>query len=159
MDVLLQQLSGLFLRAIPTVVFFLLLCMAYWLVVHRPLTAVLAQRHALTEGAMEKARADIADAEARTQEYEQRLRDAKMSLYKAQEARRRQLLDWKATALAEARTAAESHVQAARDSLRQDVERAKASLQAEAESLAAEIIRTVLRPARSAQAPVGGGVP
>ena len=158
MDVLLQQLAGLFLRAVPTMVFFLLLCMAYWLVVHRPLTAVLEQRHALTEGAMERARADIAAAEARTQEYEQRLRDARTAVFKAQEARRRQLLESKASALAEARAAAEAHVQAARESIRQDVERAKASLQAEAESLAAEIIRTVLRPARSAQAPVGGGV-
>jgi len=158
MDALLQQLAGLFLRAVPTMVLFLLLCLAYWLIVHRRLSAVLSQRHELTEGAMEKARADIAAAEARTKEYEERLRDAKMSVYKAQETRRRQLLDAKSSALAEARAATESQVQAARESIRQDAERAKATLQAEAETLAAQIIRTVLRPARSAQAPVGGGV-
>ena len=158
MDELIQQLAGLFLRAVPTMVLFLLTCVGYWLIVHRRLTAVLHQRHELTEGAMEKARADIAAAEARTQEYEQRLRDARTTVFKAQEARRRQLLEAKAAALAEARAAAEAHVEAAREAIRQDAEGAKATLQSEAETLATEIIHTVLRPARSAGAPVGGGV-
>ena len=159
MDELLQQLTRLFLRAVPTMVLFLLLCVAYWLIVHRRLAAVLVQRRELTEGAMERARADIAAAESRTAEYEQRLREARMSVFKSQEMRRRQLLEGKSAALAEARAAAEKHVHAARESIRGDAEKAKAALQSEAQNLAAEIIRTVLRPARATETPVGGGIP
>ena len=47
--------------------------------VHNPLRQVLAKRHALTEGAVEQARKEIANAEARTAEYEQKLREARAS--------------------------------------------------------------------------------
>ena len=66
----------------------MLLFVIYTVVVHKPLVKVLAERHSRTEGAVEKARADIAQAEARTAEYEQRLREARMAIFKSQEARR-----------------------------------------------------------------------
>ena len=75
----------------------------YTAVVHKPLTKVLAERHSRTEGAIEKARADIAQAEARTADYEQRLREARMTVFKSQEARRQQALQARAAAVAEAR--------------------------------------------------------
>ena len=159
MDEILRQLGELLLAAIPTVVVFVLLFFAYKLIVHRPLVAVLDERRARTEGAVEKANADIAAAEARTAEYEQRLRDARLSIFRKQEARRQQLLQARATAAAEARTAAEARVQAARVSLDQDVEQAKVTLQAQGETLASQIIRSVLKPAVAAGIPVPGGRP
>ena len=78
MDETLRQVGELLLGSIPTVVFMVLLYGIYNAVVHKPLVKVLAQRRAKTEGAIEKARADIAAAEARsTAEYEQRLREAR----------------------------------------------------------------------------------
>jgi F-type H+-transporting ATPase subunit b len=157
MEDILRQLGELLLAAIPTVVVFVVLFFAYKLVVHKPLVAVLEERRARTEGAVEKANADIATAEARTAEYEQRLRDARLSIFKKQEARRQQLLQARAAAVAEARAAAQARVKAERASLEQDVERAKVTLQAESETLASQIIRTVLKPALAAGSPMAGG--
>jgi len=159
MDEILRQLGELLLAAIPTVVVFVLLFLAYKLIVHRPLVAVLDERRARTEGAVEKATADIAAAEARTAEYEQRLRDARLAIFKKQEARRQQLLQTRAAAGAEARTAADARVKTARASLEQDVEGAKVTLAAESEALATQIIRTVLKPAMGGESPMVGGRP
>src|SRR5205807_4083602 len=88
MDETFRQIGGLLLGSIPTVIFFLLLYGLYTVLVHKPLSRVLSERRARTQGAIEKARADVAAAEARTTEYEQKLRDARVALFKAQEARR-----------------------------------------------------------------------
>jgi F-type H+-transporting ATPase subunit b len=157
MDEILRQLGELLLAAIPTVVVFVLLFFSYKLIVHKPLVAVLEERRARTQGAVEKANADIAAAEARTAEYEQRLREARLSIFKELEARRQQWLQARAAAVTGARAAAEGRVKAARASLEQDVAQAKATLQAESETLASQIIRTVLKPALAAESPVAGG--
>ncbi len=157
MDEILRQLGELLLAAIPTVVVFLILFFAYKLIVHKPLVAVLDERRARTQGAVEKANADIAAAEARTAEYEQRLRDARLSIFKKLEARRQQWLQARTAAVAEARAAAETRVKAARAALEQDVEQAKVTLQSESETLANQIIRTVLKPALAAGSPMAGG--
>jgi len=157
MDEILRQLGELLLAAIPTVVVFVILFFAYKMIVHKPLVAVLDERRARTQGAVEKANADIAAAEARTAEYEQRLREARLSIFKKLEARRQQWLQARTAAVAEARAAAETRVKAARTSLDQDVEQAKVALQAESETLASQIIRTVLKPALAAGGPVAGG--
>jgi hypothetical protein len=90
MEQTLRQLGELLLGAVPTVILLATLYILYTFIVHRPLTAVLAERRSRTQGAMEKARADIAAAEARTAEYEQRLREARQKIFKNQEARRQQ---------------------------------------------------------------------
>jgi F-type H+-transporting ATPase subunit b len=116
---------------------------------------VLAERRARTQGAIEKARADVAAAEARTSEYEQKLRDARVALFKAQEARRAKASQLRAQAVADARYKAQSQIEAARAEIEQDKVAAKQTLEGEAGRLATEIIRTVLEPAMS-QAPAGG---
>ena len=147
MDETLKQLGGLLLGAIPTVIFVTLLYGLYSVLVHRPLTRVLAERRAKTEGAVEKARADIAAAEARTLEYEQRLREARVAVFKAQEARRQQAIQTRTNAVTDARAKAHKQVEDARAAIQKDQEVAKAGLQADAGKLVNEIIRVVLRPA------------
>ena len=65
MDQILKQLGELLLGAIPTVVLLLIALRLVSLAGACPLQRVLAERHARTEGAVQKARADIAAAEAR----------------------------------------------------------------------------------------------
>jgi F-type H+-transporting ATPase subunit b len=154
MEETLRQLGELLLGSIPTIIFMLLLWGAYSVLVHRPLTKVLAERRSKTEGAVEKARADIAAAEARTAEYEQRLREARLAIFKQQEARRQQALQARARAVAEARSRAHAQVEQARTALEEDKVAAQENLQVESGRLASEIIRVVLQPA-GAQA--GGG--
>jgi len=146
MDETLRQLGGLLLGSIPTVIMLLLLYAAYTVIVHKPLRRVLAERRAKTEGAVEKARADMAAAEARTAEYEQRLREARMAVFKSQEARRQAALQARGAAVAEARRRAQEQVEQARQAMDQDKIAAQERLQAESARMATEIIRQVLRP-------------
>src|SRR5215467_11246962 len=155
MDETLRQVGGLLLGSLPTIVLFLLLYGLYTLLVHKPLTRVLAERRARTQGAIEKARADIASAEERSAEYEQKLREARLKLFKALEARRAKAAQLRAQAVADARYRAQSQIEAARAAIEQDKVAAKQNLEAEVGRLATEIIRTVLEPALS-QAPAGG---
>ena len=156
MDETLKQVGELLLGSIPTIIFMVLLYGLYTVLVHKPLVKVLAERRDKTEGAVEKARADIAAAEARTAEYEQRLREARMVVFKHQEALRQQALQARAAALAEARKKAQAQVEQARAAIEKDKIAAQAGLQAESGKLAAEIIRIVLQPG-TAPVPAGGG--
>jgi F-type H+-transporting ATPase subunit b len=156
MDDTLTQLGELAFGAIPTVIFFIIIWILYRAIVHNALAKALTERRSKTVGAMEKARADIAVAEQRTNEYEQKVREARTAVYKAQEGRRQQILERKTMALAEARAAAEARITAARAEIQKESEAAKARVQAESSNLAAEIIRAILRTG-SVRQPVAGG--
>jgi F-type H+-transporting ATPase subunit b len=148
MDQTLHQLGELLLGAVPTVILLALLYALYSAIVHKPLKRVLAERRSKTEGAVEKSRADIASAEARMSEYEQRLREARAVVFRAQEARRQAALESRSAAVNEARSKAQAQVQAARKDIEADRVAAEAGLQKEASALAAEIVRRVLLPVR-----------
>jgi F-type H+-transporting ATPase subunit b len=147
MDETFRQISELLLGSIPTIIFFLLLYGLYIVLVHKPLARVLAERRARTQGAIEKARADIALAERRTAEYEQQLRDARIAILKAQEARRTLASKAREAALAEARTQSQAQVREARAAIEKDKQTAQNTLDADAGRLASDIIRVVLEPA------------
>lgn len=147
MDETLRQIGGLLLGSIPTIICFLLLFGLYTVLVHKPLTRVLAERYSRTQGAIEKARVDVQSAEARTAEYEQKLREARLALFKTQEARRAQASQARAAAIAQAREQAQAQIEQARAAIEREKLAAKGSLEAEAGRLASEIIRTVLEPA------------
>jgi F-type H+-transporting ATPase subunit b len=156
MDETLRQVGELLLGSIPTIIFMVMLYGIYTALVHTPLTRVLAERRSKTEGAVEKARADIAAAEARTTEYEQRLREARLAVFKQQEARRQQALQARAAAAAQARSKAQAQVDQARAAIERDKVAAQETLQAESGRLAGEIIRIVLHPGTAPTAAGGG---
>src|ERR1700689_1651811 len=140
MDQTLRQLGELLLGSVPTVILLALLYALYATIVHKPLRRVLEERRSKTEGAVEKSRADIAAAEARTSEYEQRLREARATVFRAQEARRKAARDARTAALNDARTKAQAQVQVAKADIQKDHDAALDGLQAEAQSLATEIM-------------------
>jgi F-type H+-transporting ATPase subunit b len=149
MDQTLRQLGELLLGAVPTVILLASLYILYTFIVYRPLTAVLAERRRRTQGAMEKARADIAAAEARTADYEQRVREARLKVFKNQEARRQQATQLRNQAVQEARTRAQEQVKLAQTRIEEDKQQAISKLQSDAARLATEIVRAVLRPMAS----------
>ena|SRR5450432_3048451 len=151
MDETLKQLGGLLLGSIPTVIFMVLIYAAYSVIVHKPLSKILAERHDRTEGAVAKAKADIAAAEARTTEYEQKLREARSAVFKAQEAKRQQAAQVRASAVSEARSVAQARVEKERAGIAEEQDNAQAALQAQSQALASQIMQAVLRP-------VAGGV-
>jgi F-type H+-transporting ATPase subunit b len=85
-------------------------------------------------------------AEARTAEYEQRLREARLALFKAQETRRAKASQLRAAAVAEAQKDARQRIDQARAEIEKEKQAAMGSLETDASRLASEIIRTVLEP-------------
>jgi F-type H+-transporting ATPase subunit b len=150
MDAILRQIGELLIKSIPTIISMLILWTAYTLLVHKKLQQVLARRHALTEGAIERAQQEIAIAEKRTAEYEQRVRDARSQIYKAQQANRQRVLDERNAALAESRKNAGEMVKKARAALEKDTVGAKAALEQQANVLADQVIARILKPAAAA---------
>jgi F-type H+-transporting ATPase subunit b len=150
---LIKAIGELLLNAVPTILIFLGLFAAYTGLVHRPLLKVLAERHARTEGAVAKAQTNIAAADAKTSDYEQRLREARAALFKQQENRRKQHMDARAAVIAEARKLAAERVKAAKREIEQEAASAKTALMAQSESLAQQVIDAVLQ---SAATPVAG---
>jgi F-type H+-transporting ATPase subunit b len=139
MDQTLKQLGELLLGSIPTMIF-------------------LAERHSLTDGAIERARADIAAAEVKTAEYEHRFREATLAVFKAQEEHRQTIVRAREAAVAAARAQAQQQINAAKATVEQDKAAAQSQLQGEGERLAADVIRRVLQPMSfGPSASAGGG--
>jgi len=144
MDEILHQLGGLALGAVPTIVFFLLLVAAYVVLVRRPLDQVLGERRARTTGAVEQARAAIADAEAKTADYEEKLRRAKAEIFAAREKRLKQWSAEREQALVEARGATSEKVNAAKAEIEQSVAVARRQIEGMSAELSEQILRAVL---------------
>lgn len=141
---LLNQLGGLALGSVPTMVFFLLLVVAYGLLVRRPLERVLAERRARTTGAVEQARASISAAEAKTADYEEQLRRAKAEVFAAREKRLKQWQAERDQALAEARAATAEKVKAAKGEIEQSVVTARLQIEGMSAELSDKILRAVM---------------
>jgi len=143
----LNQLGELLLSSIPAIICLLIVWVGYRWIVYGRLQQVLGERQARTEGAVKQAQEQIASAEARTAEYERRVREARAQIYQAQEVRRRRTMEERDVALAEARRQADGMVKQARAALAQDRLAAEASLEQQADGLANQIIESILKPA------------
>jgi F-type H+-transporting ATPase subunit b len=144
MQVILQQLGAMFVGAIPTTLLFIVLVVAYQVLVQGPLTATLAKRRALTEGAMEDAQKAIAQAEERTAEYAAKLRQARAEVYKVREQRVKQLNAERDAALNAARKAAALKVNEARAQIEAEAATARRGIQSSTSDLAGQVVRAVL---------------
>ncbi len=144
MDEILQQLVPLLLGSVPTILIFLTLVLSYKFILHDPLLKTLAERRSRTEGAVERAHAAIAAAEAKAQEYEARLRAARAEIFRAREARVKAWNDERESALAQARHAAREHVHGAKAELSAQFEASKQDIERGADALVADILKAVL---------------
>jgi F-type H+-transporting ATPase subunit b len=144
MQLIIQQLGAMFVGAIPTTLLFIVLVLAYQFLVQSPLTATLAKRRALTEGAMEDAQKAIADAEARTAEYSARLRQARAEVYKVREQRVKQWNAERDAQLDLARKAAGLKVSQARAELETEAAAARQTILGTANDLAGQVVLAVM---------------
>ncbi len=152
-----RQLGELLLGAIPTVVLLLALYGFYHVVVHKPLEAVLAERRRRIQGAAEQARADIAAAAQRAKEYEARLREAQLAIFKSLDNRRKQAIEARAAGVAQARERAQQQIAQAKAELERDAAAARVTLEADSDRIADQIIGTILQAAGSGPVAVMGG--
>ena len=144
MEEILQQIGTFLIGAVPTVVLFIVLVLAYQFLVQGPLTATLKQRRARTEGAIEDAHKAIAQAEARAAEYAAKLRLARAEVYKVREQRVKQGNAERDAALEAARKAAALKVTQARAELETEAAQARLAIEASAGDLADRVVRAVL---------------
>ncbi len=146
MDQLLPQIGDLVLGSVPTIILFVLLVIAYRYLLYGPLMRMLAERRERTLGAVEKAHAAIAAADAKTQEYEAKLRAARAEIFHRRE---QQLQQWNAqrdAALGSARLAAKERVAAARQAIEAQAAEARHQVETSADQLARQILKAVLPP-------------
>jgi F-type H+-transporting ATPase subunit b len=129
MQEIFQQLQGYFIGAVPTSLLFIVLVLAYQLLIQGPLTATLKERRARTQGAVEAANKAIELAEKRSAEYEVKLRQARAEVFKAREERIKQ---------------AGARVNQAKAELDAETEQARQVVQASASDLAGQVVRAVL---------------
>lgn len=144
MDEILQQVGTLLLGAIPTALLFIVLVIAYQVLVQSPLSRTLKERRARTQGAIEDAHKAIARAEERAQEYSARLRQARAEIYKLREQRIKQWNAERDAALDVARRAAGQRVNQAKSELDAETAQARQAIQASAAELASRVVRAVL---------------
>jgi len=144
MQEVLQQLGGLLVGSIPTAVLFLFLVVMYQFLVQGPLTATLKERRARTEGAVEAANKAIAQAETRAAEYAEKLRLARVEIYKAREERIKQWSAERDAAVDAARQASSTKVGQAKSALEAEAARARQAIQASVAELASQVVRAVL---------------
>lgn len=138
------QVVGLLIGSLPTALLFLVLVVAYEFLVHKPLSATLARRRALTEGAMEEANKAIARAEARAAEYAEKLRQARAETYKLREQRLKQWNAEREASLDAARKTARQKIDQAKADLESEAAAARQSIQASVSDLARLAVRAVL---------------
>jgi F-type H+-transporting ATPase subunit b len=144
MEEISQQLGTLLFSALPTVFLFVLLVVAYQLLIQAPLAATLKQRRARTDGAVEDAHQAIALAESRAAEYAAKLRQARAEVYKVREQRVKQWSVERDAALDTARKAAGVKVGEAKAALESEAELARASIQSSSAELASQVVRAIL---------------
>jgi F-type H+-transporting ATPase subunit b len=144
MEQTLQALSGILVKAIPTVVLVLLLHFYLKAMMFGPLEKILKQREELTDGARKAASASLAEAERKTAEYEAKLRNARAEVYREQEETRRKWLDRQAAQVAEARAAMEVSVREAKAQIATEAATARTTLLTTSSALADEIATAVL---------------
>jgi F-type H+-transporting ATPase subunit b len=139
-----QQIGALLVGAIPTILLFIVLVLAYQFLVQGPLTATLRQRRARTEGALEDAQKAIAQAEARAAEYAAKLREARAEVYKVREQRVKQWNAEREAALDAARKTSGLRVNQSRAELEAEAAAARKVIQASAADLANQVVLAVL---------------
>lgn len=144
MQEIIQQIGALLLGAVPTMVLFIVLVLAYQLLVQGPLSATLKERRARTEGAVEDAHKAIAQAEAKAAEYATKLRQARTEVYKTREQRVKQWNAERDAALDAARKTAGLKVGQAKAELEAEAVQARQTIQAAAGELAERVVRAVL---------------
>ena len=144
MDEILQQLAPLLIGSIPTILIFVALVLSYKFILHDALVKTLAERRSRTEGAVERAHAAIAAAEAKAQEYEARLRAARAEIFRAREARVKTWNEERESALAEARHGARERVHGAKAELSAQAEASRKEIEQRTDALVADILKAVL---------------
>jgi F-type H+-transporting ATPase subunit b len=146
MEQIVNQLRDLFLGAVPTIVLFLLLVVAYGFLVRRPLEAVLAERRKLTTGAVEAAQSAIQQAETETALYEEKLRSARSDVFNARDERIKQWAVEREKVIGEVRAETHEKVVTAQLAIEKNAAAVRQQIEGMSTELSAQVLKAVLPP-------------
>ena len=132
-------------KAIPTILFFILLTFYLKAVLFKPLARILEERRKATEGVRELAQKAFEAADKKTSEFEHALQLARAELHQEHEALRRRWTEEQEQEIARARAEAEKQIEEAKRQIAQEVERAQADLSPQVENLSEHIVGSLLR--------------
>ena len=141
---ILHSLGSLILGSVPTMILFILLVIAYNLLVRRPLERTLEERRLRTTGAVEQARGAIAAAEAETAVYEDKLRAARQEILSERERRLRERQAERDRALGAAREQAGQRIHTAKAEIESSAEAARRQIEGAVAELGDRIVQTLL---------------
>ena len=110
----------------------------------RPIGRVLDERHILTEGATNEARAAARRYQARLAEYEASIREARAESYRQLENKRSVALEERRHLIEDAKQKASAEIEQAKSEIKQQAEAARAALETESRQIAERISRTLL---------------
>jgi F-type H+-transporting ATPase subunit b len=129
---------------VPTAILFILLVILYGMLVRRPLERTLEERRGRTTGAIDQAKSAIAEAEARTAAYEQKLREARAELAAARETRSKQLQAERDRVVESARAQAQEMVRTARKDIDDSSTGARKQVEDASVELSQQIVRALM---------------
>ncbi len=152
---ILNQLGELFLEAVPTIIIVFLFYLFMRWAFFTPITKVMAERAARTEGAQREAEEAKVAAGEKIRTYEEALKKSRAAVYAEQDARRKTILDERSTMIRDARKVAAEQVAQAKTVIAAEAATTRAQLDAQTPALAEEIVEAVF--ARRPE-PGGGSV-
>ena len=140
----LHDLGGIVLNGLPT--FFLLIILTFFVkfLYLQPLEKVLAERYRLTEGARKAAEESLKSADTKIAEYQDALNRARGEIYREQADFLHKLHAEQSEMARAARLESDSRVAAIKLSIARDADATRDHLEAQSESLAAEIAAAIL---------------
>lgn len=111
----------------------------------KPILSTLDERERKTTGTLAAARSLMGDCDQKLARYEQTIRDVRAETYRMLEARRKEALEERARAVAQAREEASRLIGQARQEIAKEAEFAKVRLEEESRSMARSITTNILR--------------
>ena len=139
-----NQLGGLFLAAVPTVIivflFYLFLRWSFF----KPMERVLSERHKRAEGARVEAEASLTVAHEKERFYKDTVKKARTEVFAEQESQRRRTLDERQATINNARATAQTALQEAKKEIAAEVKAARAELERSKDTLANDIAEAIL---------------
>lgn len=144
MDATLHALGRIVLYGLPTSFLVIILCIYLRIMYFKPFQRMLQARYEATEGARKAAELSLEKANAKAQEFDAALQQARHEIYSEQEQYLKKLRDQQAAETAAAQKAAETRLNQAREQLAAEAAAAKANLAAQADLLASQIADQIL---------------
>ena len=143
MDVLVQQLGGLLLKAVPTIILLAFVHLYLKFMFFRPLSGVLAKRREATAGALDMARKALEVAAEKATVYDIALKEARAEMYREQEATRRAWLEQQTTRIDQVREQTHAALQDAGHQIESEMAAARTDLASRSQMLALQIAETL----------------